>query len=150
MGAVPSTGEQRKHGLLPVRRDDARLLVLGSLPGEASLAAACYYAHPRNHFWRLMAQVTGEGLDTLEYEQRLERLVERRVALWDVIHAARRSGSLDSAISAAVDPYEWAITVTCGGASGRIPRMPWMAASRRTAPSSARASDPMPVRSGVR
>jgi hypoxanthine-DNA glycosylase len=85
----------RKLGLPPIMRVDARLLVLGSLPGEASLAAASYYAHPRNQFWRLMGAVTGEPLERLSYGQRLERLMARGVALWDVIHAARRSGSLD-------------------------------------------------------
>jgi hypoxanthine-DNA glycosylase len=84
-----------KHGLPPVARSDARLLVLGSLPGEASLRAARYYAHPRNGFWRLMEGVTGVALDALPYDERLTRLAERRVALWDVVHAARREGSLD-------------------------------------------------------
>lgn len=87
-----------KHGLPPVVRADARLLVLGSLPGEASLKAQRYYAHPQNQFWRLMARATGEPLDALGYTERLERLVGSRVALWDVIHAARREGSLDAAI----------------------------------------------------
>jgi hypoxanthine-DNA glycosylase len=89
----------KRFGLPPVARADARLLVLGSLPGEASLAARRYYAHPRNQFWRLLGAVTGEPLDNLGYDERLGRLVERRIALWDVIHAARRVGSLDQAIS---------------------------------------------------
>lgn len=84
-----------KHGLPPVVRGDARLLVLGSLPGEASLQAARYYAHPRNQFWRLLERVAGEQMEALEYDERLERLVARRIALWDVVHAARRTGSLD-------------------------------------------------------
>jgi hypoxanthine-DNA glycosylase len=88
--------EGPKYGLPPVVRADARLLVLGSLPGEASLKAARYYAHPRNQFWRLMEVVTGEPLEALDYEERLERLTARRIALWDVIHAARRAGSLDA------------------------------------------------------
>jgi hypoxanthine-DNA glycosylase len=90
----------RKLGLPPVVREDARVLVLGSLPGEASLAAQRYYAHPRNQFWSLLGQAVGEGLEDLPYEHRLERLVARKIALWDVIHAARRVGSLDQAISA--------------------------------------------------
>lgn len=100
MGNAPSTPDERKHGLPPVMRADARLLILGSLPGEASLAAARYYAHPRNQFWSLMGQMAGEPLESLAYGERLERLVARRIALWDVIHAARRVGSLDQAISA--------------------------------------------------
>ena len=99
MGAPPSMIDARKHGLPPAMRGDARLLILGSLPGEASLAAGRYYAHPRNHFWRLLEVVTGKPLETLGYEERLERLVARGIALWDVIHAARREGSLDQAIS---------------------------------------------------
>jgi hypoxanthine-DNA glycosylase len=88
--------EGLKHGLPPVMRANARLLVLGSLPGEASLKAARYYAHPRNQFWRLMEVVTGEPLELLGYEEKLGRLTARRIALWDVIHAARRTGSLDA------------------------------------------------------
>lgn len=98
MGGVPSMESERKHGLPPVLRRDARLLVLGSLPGEASLEAGRYYAHPRNQFWRLMEVVTGVPLEALDYARRLEALIERRVALWDVIHAASRKGSLDAAI----------------------------------------------------
>src|SRR5690349_15955378 len=96
MGGVPSTEKPRKHGLPPVLRADARLLVLGSLPGEESLRAGRYYAHPRNQFWRLMEGAIGAPLDALGYDQRLARLVARQVALWDVIGAARRSGSLDA------------------------------------------------------
>jgi hypoxanthine-DNA glycosylase len=87
--------EGLKHGLPPVALPDARLLVLGSLPGEASLKAARYYAHPRNQFWRLMEGVVGAALDEVPYEDRLKRLAGRGVALWDVVHAARREGSLD-------------------------------------------------------
>jgi hypoxanthine-DNA glycosylase len=98
MAAAPNRDDGRKHGLPPVARADARLLVLGSLPGEASLAAERYYAHPRNQFWRLLGEVVGEPLDSLSYEERLQRLMNRRVALWDVVHAARRLGSLDMAM----------------------------------------------------
>lgn len=87
-----------KHGLPPVVRPDARLLILGSLPGEASLRAARYYAHPRNQFWHLMQGVVGAPLDALDYHERLEELGTRRIALWDVVHTARRSGSLDGAM----------------------------------------------------
>jgi hypoxanthine-DNA glycosylase len=84
-----------KHGLPPVAAPDARLLILGSLPGEASLRAERYYAHPRNHFWRLIGDLLGEPLAELGYEERLRALKRRRVALWDVIGSARREGSLD-------------------------------------------------------
>jgi TDG/mug DNA glycosylase family protein len=87
-----------KFGLPPVARGDARLFILGSLPGDASLAARRYYAHPTNQFWRLLGNVLGDELQPRPYEERLERLAERRVGLWDVIASAARRGSLDQAI----------------------------------------------------
>lgn len=87
-----------KAGLPPIARSDARLFVLGSLPGDASLAARRYYAHPTNQFWRLLGVAIGVELRDLGYEERLERLAERRIGLWDVIGSASRRGSLDQAI----------------------------------------------------
>lgn len=87
-----------KVGLPPVARADARLFILGSLPGDASLAAKRYYAYPHNAFWHLVGGVIGEELAALDYEARLERLMENRIALWDVIARASRRGSLDQAI----------------------------------------------------
>lgn len=90
-----------KIGLPPVARRDARLFVLGSLPGDASLAARRYYAHPTNQFWRLLGAALEEDLQPLTYDERLERLAARRVGLWDVIASAARPGSLDQAIRSA-------------------------------------------------
>lgn len=90
-----------KHGLPPVAREDARLFILGSLPGDASLAARRYYAHPRNAFWRLLGGVIGEDLEALDYHQRLEQLADERIGLWDVVAHAQRKGSLDQAIRGA-------------------------------------------------
>ena len=87
-----------KTGLPPVARADARIFILGSLPGDASLAAAQYYAHPQNQFWRLVGCVVGEDLHSLPYERRLDRLAEHRIGLWDVIGSAVRRGSLDQSI----------------------------------------------------
>jgi double-stranded uracil-DNA glycosylase len=87
-----------KAGLPPIARPDARLFVLGSLPGDASLAARRYYAHPSNQFWRLLGSAIGEELHSLPYDERLYRLAERRIGLWDVIASAAREGSLDQAI----------------------------------------------------
>ena len=87
-----------KTGLPPIARPDARAFILGSLPGDASLAAQRYYAHPQNQFWRLMGSVIGEDLHSLSYGRRLERLAENRIGLWDVIGSAERQGSLDQAI----------------------------------------------------
>lgn len=74
------------------------MLVLGSLPGERSLAAGQYYAHPQNRFWRLAGEVIGGELEALAYEDRLAALLAARIGLWDCIASARRRGSLDSAI----------------------------------------------------
>jgi hypoxanthine-DNA glycosylase len=87
-----------KFGLPPIARADTRLFILGSLPGDASLAAQRYYAHPTNQFWRLLGEAVGEQLQTLPYEERLTRLAKQRIGLWDVIAAADRRGSLDQAI----------------------------------------------------
>lgn len=88
----------RSVGFAPVVDARTRLLILGSLPGDASLKAAQYYAHPRNAFWPLIGGLLGEDLPALDYEARLARLKARGVGLWDVIASAERSGSLDAAI----------------------------------------------------
>ena len=87
-----------KVGLAPVARQDARLFILGSLPGDASLAAQQYYAHPQNQFWRLLGRVIGEDLRAMGYDERLERIAKHRIGLWDVIGSAVRAGSLDQSI----------------------------------------------------
>jgi len=87
-----------KYGLPPVARGDATLFILGTLPGDVSLAEQRYYAHSTNQFWRLLGAAIGEELQSLDYGDRLERLGERRIGLWDVIASASRSGSLDQAI----------------------------------------------------
>lgn len=75
------------------------MLVLGSLPGEASLAAGRYYAHPRNQFWRLIGDVIDRpDLPALDYAERLDALRAARIGLWDTIASAHRHGSLDAAI----------------------------------------------------
>jgi hypoxanthine-DNA glycosylase len=84
--------------MAPVGSDDARLLILGSLPGEASLRAQRYYAHPQNQFWQLLGAVIGEDLPAMPYQLKLDRLASRGIALWDVVREARREGSLDGAI----------------------------------------------------
>lgn len=89
-------------GLPPVIPETCRLLVLGSLPGNRSLAARQYYAHPQNHFWRLMDCVTGDSLAGLPYDERLVRLGRHHIGLWDVIATARRASSLDGDIRYAV------------------------------------------------
>ena len=73
------------HGLPPVVGCGTRLLLLGSFPGAASLAAAQYYAHPRNQFWPLLSALLGEDLVGLPYPRRLRRLGARGVGLWAVV-----------------------------------------------------------------
>ncbi|WP_338767172.1 DNA-deoxyinosine glycosylase [Massilia sp. METH4] len=85
-------------GLAPVIDPHIRILILGSFPGAASLAAQQYYAHPRNQFWRLVGALVGEDLYALPYTERLPRLLAHRIGLWDVLGACEREGSLDSAI----------------------------------------------------
>lgn len=85
-------------GLAPVIDADTRVLVLGSFPGAASLAAGQYYAHPRNQFWPLISAVLKEDLAALPYAERLPRLLAHHAGLWDVLAGCEREGSLDSAI----------------------------------------------------
>ena len=87
-----------KLGLPPIAPPSARLFVLGSLPGDASLRAQRYYAHPTNQFWRLLGRSIGEDLQGRGYLERLGRLQARGIGLWDVIASASRRGSLDQAI----------------------------------------------------
>ncbi len=87
----------RSRSFPPVSAPDARVLILGSLPGAMSLAMRQYYAQPQNAFWRIMAEIADAGRD-VPYEERLERLRAKRIALWDTCEAAERPGSLDSAI----------------------------------------------------
>ena len=89
---------ERKRSFPPVVDQNTRVLILGSLPGEASLAATQYYAHPRNAFWRLLETVLDAPLVSLPYADRLTTLQQRGVGLWDVVAEAERRGSLDAAI----------------------------------------------------
>lgn len=86
---------------------DARVLILGSLPGVMSLQRGEYYAQPRNAFWRIIGELAGASPE-LPYTERLQRLNECGIALWDVCAAGRRAGSLDSAIDlASVEPNDF-------------------------------------------
>jgi hypoxanthine-DNA glycosylase len=105
---TPAPGIVASVGFPPVAAADARVLVLGSLPGLTSLARQQYYAQPRNAFWKIAGEVLGFD-PALDYESRLRALVERRVALWDTCAAAVRPGSLDARIlPASVVPNDFA------------------------------------------
>ncbi len=85
-------------GLAPAFDRATRILILGSFPGVASLAAGQYYAHPRNQFWPLLAEVLQQPLAAMPYPERLQCLLAQGIGLWDVIDRCQRRGSLDSAI----------------------------------------------------
>jgi hypoxanthine-DNA glycosylase len=106
----------RLQGLAPLASRDARLLVLGSFPGAASLAAQQYYAHPRNHFWPILAALWRLDLAALPYAKRIAEVRRRGLAVWDVYAACRREGSLDSAIEQA-EPNDLA------GLAARLPKL---------------------------
>lgn len=92
----------------PIEKADARILILGSMPGEASLKAGQYYAHPQNLFWRIMGELLGTD-PAAPYPQRVQALKSARIALWDVLHSCRRKGSLDSSIDdASLVPNDFA------------------------------------------
>lgn len=82
----------------PIASPGIRFLILGSLPGERSLAAGEYYAHPRNRFWRVLATIS-DSKTPVSYPEKIRLLESMRIGLWDVIGEARRVGSLDSNIS---------------------------------------------------
>ncbi len=86
-----------KHAFSAIVSASSTVLILGSMPSEASLLAQQYYAHPRNAFWRILAELTGVAADAA-YEQRVHGLSAMGIALWDVLQACEREGSLDSAI----------------------------------------------------
>ncbi|MGH7406155.1 MAG: DNA-deoxyinosine glycosylase, partial [Candidatus Methylomirabilales bacterium] len=87
----------RHTGFPAVSNRQAVVLVLGSLPGRRSLEVGEYYANARNAFWRMMGRLLGENLD-LPYATRKRILKKKRIALWDVLAAAQRPGSLDTSI----------------------------------------------------
>ncbi|MDG6257512.1 MAG: DNA-deoxyinosine glycosylase [Methanomicrobiaceae archaeon] len=96
-GPAPPEDEKRRHGLPPVAGSGARVLILGSFPSEQSLERGEYYANPRNQFWHVMEALF--AIDrTLPYGERTAALVDRGVALWDVVASCRRAGSSDAAI----------------------------------------------------
>ena len=94
-----------KYSFPPIVTPDARLLILGTLPGEESLRRQQYYGHPRNHFWPLISAIFGEAMPA-EYAERVDLLKRHGCALWDVLESAERIGSSDAAIrNATANPF---------------------------------------------
>jgi hypoxanthine-DNA glycosylase len=85
------------HSFVPVADEHAEILILGSMPGDASLTAGQYYAHKQNAFWRIMAELLCFD-PAIPYAAKTQALRSARIALWDVLHSCKRSGSLDSMI----------------------------------------------------
>jgi hypoxanthine-DNA glycosylase len=89
----------QKFSFPPISHPSAEILILGTMAGERSLQLNQYYGHGGNHFWKIIFDLYNEA-PTKDYERRKAVLVERRIALWDVLKACRREGSADSAIDA--------------------------------------------------
>jgi hypoxanthine-DNA glycosylase len=88
----------QKRCFPPVVDSNTRVLVLGSLPGEVSLAQCQYYANKQNRFWSLVGEVIRQDLPGMGYSERLQTLLRHGVGLWDVVAEAQRDGSLDGNI----------------------------------------------------
>ncbi|MDF1483624.1 DNA-deoxyinosine glycosylase [Ramlibacter sp. H39-3-26] len=103
----------RLQGLPPIASPAMRLLVLGSFPGARSLALGQYYAHPQNHFWRILGELWRVDMAALDYAGRTALLRARGLGLWDVYASCERAGSLDTAIrNAQVNDFA-ALARTC-------------------------------------
>ncbi len=92
----------RLTGLPPLVGPASRVLILGSFPSAASLAAQQYYAHPQNRFWRILGEVLEQPLQGMDYADRVLAVQATGIAIWDVFASCERAGSLDSAIRNAV------------------------------------------------
>ena len=92
-----TTAPRHKHSFPPIITETSRVLILGTLPGEESLRRQQYYAHPRNQFWRILAEIYHVPFAET-YSDRLALLRQKQLALWDVVQHGERAGSLDQAI----------------------------------------------------
>ena len=101
MIADPNTSFLAKAGFPPIIAETSRVLVLGTLPSEESFRRHEYYGHPRNQFWRILADIYDVPLPE-NYPGRVALLRQKQLALWDVVHHGERHGSLDQAIRNAV------------------------------------------------
>lgn len=90
-----------KHSFEPIIPDNPQILILGSLPGDLSLAQQQYYAHPQNRFWKLLFHIYQEEYP-VSYAQKIDFLHRQHIALWDVCATAQRQGSMDTDITAVI------------------------------------------------
>lgn len=86
------------ESFLPLIPENPTVLILGTMPGIASLQAQQYYGHPRNHFWKIMAHLYNSTEISIDYEIKKSLLLQNNIALWDVLQFCEREGSLDVAI----------------------------------------------------
>ena len=94
---MPESGDSITTGLAPVACPGIHTLILGSLPSRLSVKRQQYYGNPQNAFWRIVEALVGID-STASYDERVERLLNTGVGLWDVLHSSVRAGSLDAAI----------------------------------------------------
>lgn len=97
-GATPAPAATRWQGLPPVASGETVVLVLGSFPGAASLREQQYYAHPQNHFWKILQALWPQHALPGTYPQRCDWLLDRGLGMWDVYESCERDGSLDASI----------------------------------------------------
>lgn len=87
----------KKYSFAPISETNATILILGTMPGEQSLALQEYYGHSRNNFWKILFTLFDKEIAT-DYQEKIKLLKQNKIALWDVLEACERNGSLDSAI----------------------------------------------------
>lgn len=92
-----SVSSNTKTSFKPISNSETRILILGSMPGDKSLASGEYYGHPRNRFWKIISTIANKDLP-ITYSDKKELLINTKIGIWDVAHKANREGSLDSAI----------------------------------------------------
>ena len=97
MQKIISSTNELKTSFAPIANGKTRILILGSLPGDKSLEFQQYYAHPRNRFWRVLAEITDSDFPN-NYEEKINLLQQNKIGLWDVVNNAKRVGSLDTNI----------------------------------------------------
>jgi len=92
----------RINSFPPIVDEHSQILILGSVPGVKSLQMEQYYAHPQNQFWKILFHLFDEAF-SLDYQERINLLKEKKIALWDVIESCERKGSLDTEIKNEID-----------------------------------------------